>query len=136
MQGQCHLQEVIYQASVTHTNTQTRKTTTDTYLGMTATSFKERHSNHKSSFKHKHKCTDTELSKHIWNLKEQGLEYDLQWRIIDKAKSFSPISKCCKLCTLERYYLIFRTDLHTLNKNTEFGHDCLHKRFLKLSRLK
>ena len=44
-----------------------------------------------------------------------------------------PISRSCKLCTLERYILICRPDLHTLNKNKEFGNECLHKGFSRLS---
>ena len=133
--GLCKQDSVIYQATVTHEDT-TKQIFKESYIGMTASTFKERYANHKSSFKLKEKYADTELSKHIWDLKEQKLKYEIQWKIIDKAQSFSPISRTCKLCTLERYYLIFRKDLHTLNQNSEFGHHCLHKRFKKLSRVK
>ena len=134
--GICHQEGVIYQATVTHKDKNTQEESKDAYIGMTANTFKERWANHRSSFKLKHKEFDTELSKFIWQLKEKGSDYKIEWKIIDRAKSFSPISKLCKLCTLERYYLIFRKDLYTLNKNNEFGHACSHKRFLKLSRLK
>jgi hypothetical protein len=43
------------------------------YIGMTAaTTFKERYANHISSFRHKKDSNKTELSKHIWKLKENN----------------------------------------------------------------
>ena len=58
---------------------------------MTENTFYERHQNHKSSFKHKSKESDTELSKHIWKLKEKGLSFTLEWKILDRAQSFPPV---------------------------------------------
>ena len=83
------------------------------------------------------KCTNgiylyvikSELSNHIWRLNELGLACDVYWKIIDEVKQLSPTSKSCKLCTLERYYLICRPDLCTLNKNKEFSDERIHKQF-------
>ena len=134
--GICQQEGTIYQATVSHKDTNTNEELKETYIGMTGPPFIERYRNHRSSFKLKHKETDSELSKHIWNLKGKGLTYQIKWKILDRTKTFSPISRICKLCTLERFYLITRKDLYSLNKNTEFGHDCLHKRFFKLSTAK
>ena len=123
----------IYQATVSHSDKNTGEEVKETYIGMTGPPFIKRYRNHLSSFKLKHKETDSELSKYIWQLKEKGLSYKTKWKILDRAKTFSSISRTCKLCTLERFYLITRKDLHSLNKNTEFGHDCPHKKFFKLS---
>ena len=136
VQGKCKQECTIYQATVTHSSPETGKKQTNTYIGLAATTFYQRHQNHKTSFKDKNHSTKSELSKHIWNLKELGLVCDVTWKIIDKGKKFSPTSKSCKLCTLERYYLICRPDLYTLNKNKEFSDECLHKRFLRLSKVK
>ena len=136
VEGKCKQEETIYQATVTHKNPSTGNQETHKYVGLAATSFYKRHQNHKTSFKDKNHRTKSELSKHIWDLKDQNIIYELSWKIIDRAKKFSPVSKVCSLCTLERFYLICRSDLHTLNKNKEFGDECLHKRFLKLSKVK
>ena len=136
VEGKCQQDGVIYQAVVTHTNKQTKKEEENAYVGMTGNTFKGRYTKHKSSFNLKHKEHETELSKHIWKLKDQGITYQLQWKIIDRAKTFSPVFKTCQICTLERYYLILRPDLWTLNSNTEFGFHCKHKRFKLLSHFK
>ena len=131
--GLCKQEAVIYQAVVTHQDITSKEILKESYVGMTGTTFMKRYANHKSSFNLKEKYADTELSKYIWSLKEQNLQYKIKWKIIDRSQTFSPISRICNLCTLERDYLIFRKDLHTLNKNSEFGHHCPHKRFKKLS---
>lgn len=43
---------------------------TETYVRFTVTEFKTRSRNHKMSFKHENKRNDTELGKHLWQLKE------------------------------------------------------------------
>ena len=136
MEGKCKQEGTIYQAKVTSTSLETGQKVEETYIGLAATTFYERHQNHKSTFKLRSHETKSELSKYLWQLKDKGIVYDLSWKIIDRAKKFTPASKSCNLCTLERFYLICRKDFYTLNKNLEFGDECLHKRFLKLSTVK
>ena len=67
---------IIYKATVTTNNTNDTKH----YIGMTATTFKERYANHTSSFRHKKDSNKTELSKHIWKLikrKQSGLYHQM-----------------------------------------------------------
>ena len=45
---------------------------------MTATTFKERYANHTSSFRHKKDSNKTDLSKHIWKLKENKQDYTIK----------------------------------------------------------
>ena len=59
---QCMTNNIFYKATVTTNNTDDTKH----YIGMTATTFKERYDNHTSSFRHKKDSNKTELSKHIW----------------------------------------------------------------------
>ena len=65
--GQCRLSSVIYQATVTSNNAQV-----ETYTGLTEGGIRERISRHSLSFRNRAYCTKTELSKHIWDLKDAG----------------------------------------------------------------
>ena len=60
---------------------------------MTATTFKERYANHTSSFRHKKDSNKTELSKHIWKLKENNPDYTIKWSILKHAISYTGGSK-------------------------------------------
>ena len=53
------------------------KATKETYVGLTAPTFKVKFANHKLSFKSKDKRNATELSKHIWRSKYHNLNYDI-----------------------------------------------------------
>ena len=64
----------------------TRNTnTTKHYIGMTANTFKERNRDHIKSFQNRKYSNDTELSKYIWNLKENGQDFDVTWSILKKS---------------------------------------------------
>ena len=132
--GKCTQKGTIYQATVTHIDPESNKQAENTYIGMSGSKFIERYRNHKSAFNRKE--TDTELSKHIFKLRREKCKFEVKFKIIDRAPKFTPPAKSCRLCTLERYYLIFRKDLHTLNKNLEFADECAHKRFTKLAFVK
>jgi hypothetical protein len=68
---------IIYKARVTSPDDGVIKE----YIGMTATTFKERYGNHKKSFKLRRSKNDTELSKYIWGLKSNNRDYTLKWSI-------------------------------------------------------
>ena len=123
--GKCLNQNLIYQATIV---TAQPEPETHTYIGLTATTFKERLSNHKTSFNKEKYKNATTLSQFIWSLKEQNIDYSLQWRKIDQAAPFNPITGKCNLCTLEKYYLIFEPGISSLNKNEELNNFCLHKK--------
>ena len=48
-----------------------------TYVGLTENTFKTRFANHKSSFSDSQKRLSTELSKHVWHLKEGKLKFKI-----------------------------------------------------------
>ena len=81
---------------------------------------------HRQSFKNSNLKNATELSKHIWHLKGNNEEYDLSWRIIDKAKPYNGSSNKCSLCLLEKYHILMRSDL--LNSRSELVSKCRHRR--------
>ena len=51
------------------------------------------HLKHKYSFKYESKRNSTELSNSIWSKKEEKINVDLEWSILNKAKPYSPGSK-------------------------------------------
>ena len=85
-----------------------------TYIGLTATDFKSRYGVHTKAFSDPSYCQTT-LSKHILELKDQGIEPTVTWKIVDKAKSYSPVSDVCQLCNKEAYHIIFESDMAELN---------------------
>ena len=121
LQGKCQTDNLVYQAKV--------KTDSEeqTYIGLTATTFKLRLANHKTSFKYETKRGTTTLSNYVWDLKNRGVEYDLEWSLIGRAQPFSPISGICNLCNLEKYHILFTPEMATLNKKDEINNWCPHK---------
>ena len=120
--GKCLTPAVIYQAQVdTHQSK-------ETYIGLTANSFKQRYSGHKSSFKVKKRSKETTLSKHVWDLKDAKIPYNISWKILAHAQPFSQVTGLCQLCTREKYLIIFKPNLGTLNSRNELLGSCRHKR--------
>ena len=57
----------------------------ETYIGLTANSFKSRFNNHNSNFNNIEQRNATTLSEHIWNLQDKDIRYTINWKIISKA---------------------------------------------------
>ena len=125
LDGQCLEKNIVYQATVSSSDGATEK-----YVGITAPPFKKRLGNHKKSFKHEKYKTETDLSNHTWKLKTEKKSFKINWKILDRGRSFNPGSKICQLCTIEKYYLIFKPELCTLNSHNELGSHCRHKKKL------
>ena len=127
MAGQCLLENTIYQATVKQEVTGKE----ETYIGLASTSWKARLAVHTSSFKHRVKPgaksqNSTELSKHIWELKDKQIKNSLSWKIIDRAQTFNPSSKMCRLCLTEKYHLMYNKGGATLNNRSQFYSACRH----------
>ena len=69
----------------------------------------------------------TELSNHTWDLKDKGIDFKIDWKILDRAQTFNPSSKKCRLCLIEKYHLMYSKECATLNRRTEFYAACRHK---------
>ena len=113
---------MIYQATVSMEDSKPDQT----YLGLTETSFKNKFANYKSSFNDPSKRLSTELSKHVWHLKEAKLKFGITWKILKQTTPFSPISNRCNLRLWEKYFIICRPELATLNKRNELVTSCRH----------
>ncbi|PIK53180.1 hypothetical protein BSL78_09933 [Apostichopus japonicus] len=98
-----------------------------TYIGLTEPPFKLRYGNHKMSLNHEKHQNATELSKHIWQLKQNNQPFTINWSIASRAKAYSNESKRCNLCLTEKL-IIINTDKRTLlNKRPELISKCRHE---------
>ena len=70
-------------------------------MGLTDTDFKSRFANHKQSFRNETYSNQTELSKHVWQLKKAKVDYTIRRKILDRAQSYPNATK--RLCTLEKF---------------------------------
>ena len=123
LNGNCLRSSVVYQATVTRND----NNTSETYIGLTETGFKTRHRNHIASFRHAKHKNSTELSKHIWTLKNDNIDYSISWRVLSSSSPYNSSSKRCNLCLKEKFLIICRPDLSSLNKRNELVSSCRHR---------
>ena len=50
------------------------------------------------------------------SLKDKNINYSLKWKIIDRGRAYQPSGKNCGLCDLEKFYIISRPELASLNQ--------------------
>ena len=89
LQNKCMNKDIVYKATISTSNANDTKH----YIGMTSNTFKERYRNHIKSFTHKKYSNETELSKHIWHLKQNKTDFTIKWSIIKKFISYTGGSK-------------------------------------------
>ena len=128
MNGKCLASEIVYQAVVTREDNQSK----ESYIGITANTFKTRYGTHTASINPENPNKDknsTALSKHILKLDHDKIEHNVTWKILDKAKKYSPSSKVCQLCLREKFYIICKPDMGTLNIRTEVTSPCIQRKY-------
>ena len=80
-----------------------------------------------ASFRHQSKRNETELSKHIWTLKDNNKPFTIKWRIIKQCRPYNNISNKCNLCLFEKFVIICKKNLCSLNKRNELASSCPHR---------
>ena len=129
----CLTKDLIYQAEVTTKDQSDRKT----YIGMTSTTFKDRYRNHKKSFDDIKHENDTELSKHVWKLKLNDKQFNINWSILSRANSIKAGGKICNLCLEEKLQILRCCNSNSnLNKRSELFTKCVHARRFYAGRFK
>lgn len=126
LNGKCRTPSIVYQAIVKSDKGE------ETYVGLTKNEFKQRLANHRQSFKKEAHRHQTELSKHIWSLKDRNIDFKIEWKILSHARPYSNISKRCSLCIMEKFYIICHPKMATLNKRSELTSACRHASRFKL----
>ena len=120
--GSCLEEGVVYEATVTAPGKVTR-----TYIGSSSTSLKTRINNHHCDFRNRGREHATTLSTHVWKLKDEGAVPAVSYKIMGKAKPYSPNSRNCALCTLEKLYIVKADEATSLNKRSEIANKCRHR---------
>ena len=130
LQQKCLTKNVIYKATITTANPDTKKE----YIGLCETTFKKRYANHKKSFYHEKYKNSTTLSTEFWRLKTNDCNPLILWKIIRTAPAFSLESGKCYLCLMEKSEI---ANLHDpaklLNKRSEVISKCRHQQRFKLA---
>ena len=57
----------------------------------------------------------TELSKYVWSLKDRNIAYDIKWRKVKQAKSYSNVNNRCNLCLWEKFFILCTPAMSTLD---------------------
>ena len=129
LNGKCLSEATVYRASV-KSNTSCR-----TYIGLAGGTFKERFFNHMKSFTHKKYVNETELSKHIWSLKNKDEAYNISWESLRHSNTFRRDTNICNLCLEEKLEILMSKKSSTsLNRRSELISKCRHSARRKKTR--
>ena len=70
---------------------------------------------------------NTNLSRYIWDLKNKGISYNIDWSILSYANTYNTINKTCNLCLLEKVYILRHDGAQLINKRNELMNRCRHR---------
>ena len=113
LERQCLKKGLIYQATV-----KTEGGEANNYMGLTANSFKKRYSSHLFNFNHL-ESNGTTLSAYIWQLKDEGKQYEITWKILKHSKPFTQ-----KMDNAQKKIMIFNPELVCSTQGTNSKPAC------------
>ena len=132
VQGKCLTRCVVYEAAVE----QIPSGKTETYTGVTARSFKARLYEHRADMNKESSRIKSTLAAHVWDLKDEHIQYKVSWKLKDRATDFNPVTKKCRVCLKEKYHIMYKTDGSTLNSRSEVFNTCRHRKQKLLEKAK
>ena len=121
LDGSCLKTCIVYRADVIKHNG------THIYYGASDGEFQFRYSNHMKSFRNRGYEHETELSKHIWELKDNNTEFYLKWSIAAYASPYRCGTRRCDLCLTEKFIIARAEQKNLLNRRTELISKCRHR---------
>ena len=124
LEGKCQTAGVIYQATVTREDNNKE----ETYIGLTEKDFKTRFRVHTCTFRDRNKRNSTALSQYIWSLKDKNIVHEIKWKIVARSKAYSTSTKKCNLCLKEKYFIICKPQMSSLNNRNELASECRHRK--------
>ena len=119
--GECNQDGAIYQASVTSTGGKV-----ETYVGL-AKNFKRRYPKHKKNLLDETAPGGTSLSKYFWREKNAGNDPKVTWKFLERnVPIFNPVTNKCRLCLREKFNIVLKPSVATLNSRQEIFAHCRH----------
>lgn len=128
LSNKCLTKEVVYKAEVVEASGEKND-----YYGLTELRFKDRYYGHTANFRDRTKA-GTELSNHIWKLRDEAKDHTIKWSIKTRAFAYRDSSKYCDLCLSEKTAICLADPKCTLNSRKELMNKCRHKWKYKLAR--
>ena len=118
---------MIYKATITAPNTPNKQ-----YIGLAGNTFKQRFYGHTDSIKPNHPNPEkarkeTELSKHVWELRDKGKQETISWEIVQKCIPYQCGSRRCDVCLSEKLHILQADPSSSLNKRSELVSTCRHQ---------
>ena len=120
--GTCLSKSVVYSATVLFQGKRAE------YFGISEPPLIERIRNHYTNFKYPDMELKTCLSKKIWELKRNSIDYDINWKIVCQVPAYNNITKRCELCITEKTLIMFADSRTCINKRSEIMSTCRHRR--------
>lgn len=133
LNNECLTEAIIYQATVEADNN------SKTYIGSCETPFKTRYYNHTKSFNNEKYKHETKLSSYLWELKEDNINYTIEWKILNKSNNYQCGTRHCNLCLTEKLYIMnYDNNINSqlLNSRSELMTKCRHAAKFKISNIK
>ena len=132
LDGHCLERDLFYSAELT---SNLPNYASKVYKGICSTTWKERFGNHNKSFNHERYKTESELSKEVWRIKQNGGNYSIKWSKERTYPSYNPEIGKCSLCDQEKLAIAMYEGNNLLNTRNEIISRCRHRFKYKLSNL-
>jgi len=114
----CPLSGVCMTPCMTYAATVTADRKEWIYYGSTEGPFKSRLGGHRTSFRHRQYRNSSELSKHVWDLSDQGTPFSIKWSIVSRSHPYVCGSGRCDLCLSKKLAIARSNHEGMLNKRT------------------
>ena len=121
LEAACQTKSIVYKATV-ETDAGAKE-----YTGLTATAFKQRFYNHQQSLRDARYPNSTALSKYVWSLKSNNVNFSIKWSIHKKARAYNNAAKRCDLRLAEKLAIALADKGKSLNRRSEFVSKCRHE---------
>ena len=119
--GQCNQNGSVYQA--TASSATGRK---ETYVGL-AKNFKRRYPKHKKCLLDETAEGKTALSTYFWQEENSGGGPKVTWKFLERnVPTYNPITRKCRLCLREKFNIVLKPELASLNSRQEIFSHCRH----------